>query len=219
MNKLTDHLRRHWMTYLLIIAVIILLYMLLAPGKPVESHRTEADNLNKEYKDLRDSLSEGKKRDIIQQKVIISQDSAIRSIRANNEVTRRELDKTKVVAQRLAKEIKQIQPEDTSEYAHKVDDLIAENQNLIWLNDQYVTAVDSLNKVVDEQKAVYEKRINDKVTLINDMSKGLDNSHTAYNNLNKDNLKLGKRLATSNVVSKSLVVVVLVETAIIVFKK
>lgn len=196
------HLKKYWFTYLLGIAVIILLYFLLSGNKPIESHRTESDNLNKEYKELQDSLRSASIRDKLQAIVIITQDSAIRSIRANNEVTRRELDKTKSVARQLAKEIKEIQPEDTSAYAKKVGDLIQENENLIWLNDQYVAAVDSLNIVVDQQKATYEQRLSDKATLINDMSKAADKNITAYNSLNKDYEKLGKSLKREKLKTK-----------------
>lgn len=213
------HLKKYWFTYLLAIAVAILLFMLLNPGKPVVSNKYEQDVLNQRYKDLRDSMHEVNRRDSIQTKVIISQDSAIRYIRSANEATRKKLDKSKSNSQRLAKEIKQAQPEDTSMYAKKVDSLIAENQNLIWLNDQYVEEVQSLNKKVDEQKATYEEKVNDKVKLIADMGRAAAQSNTAYNKLSVQNDKTGKRLTTQKVITKSLVVVVLVETAIIILKK
>lgn len=218
-NTLTDYLKTHWFAYVLGITVIILIYFLLSGNKPIESHKTESDNLSKEYKELRDSMAEAKRRDFIQQKVIISQDSAIRSIRSNNEVTRKELDKTKIVAQRLAKEIKFTQPEDTSVYAHKVDSLVSKNQDLIELNDQYVTAVDSLNKIVDQQKSTYEQRINDQVALVNSMSKAATNCNTAYNGLNADYSKLGKQVRREKVKTKVAALIALAETAIIIFKK
>lgn len=217
--SIKTHLKKYWFTYLLAIAVAILLFMLLNPGKPVVSNKYEQDVLNQRYKDLRDSMHEVNRRDSIQTKVIISQDSAIRSIRSANEATRKKLDKSKSNSQRLAKEIKQAQPEDTSMYAKKVDSLIAENQNLIWLNDQYVEEVQSLNKKVDEQKATYEEKVNDKVKLIADMGRAAAQSNTAYNKLSVQNDKTGKRLTTQKVITKSLVVVVLVETAIIILKK
>lgn len=203
------HLKKYWLTYVLIVTVGILLYFLLFGNKPIESHRTEADNLNKEYKALRDRLTEASIRDKMQAIVIITQDSAIRSIRAANEVTRRELDKSKTISQRLAREIKDIQPEDTSVYAHKVDELINENKNLIWLNDQYVAAVDSLNIVVDKQKATYETRISDKVNLISDMSKAADKSITAYNGLHKDYEKVSKSLKREKLKTKGAALIAL----------
>lgn len=212
------HLKKYWLTYVLIITVGILLYFLLSGNKPIESHRTEADNLNKEYKALQDSLTAASIRDKMQAIVIITQDSAIRSIRSANEATRRELDKSKANSQRLAREVVDLRPEDTSVYAHKVDELIQENKNLIWLNDQYVSAVDSLNIVVDKQKAVYETRITDKVALINDMSKAADKSITAYNGLHKDYEKVSKSLKREKLKTKVAAIIGLAAIGFIIAK-
>jgi biopolymer transport protein ExbB/TolQ len=203
------HLKKYWLTYLLAIAVAILLYFLLFGNKPIESHRTEADQLNKDYKALQDSLTAASIRDKMQAIVIITQDSSIRAIRQANEATRRELDKSKSNSQRLASEIKSIQPEDTSVYAHKVDELITENKNLIWLNDQYVAAVDSLNIVVDKQKSTYEQRLTDKASLINDMSKAAEKNITAYNGLNKDYERVSKSLKREKLKTKGAALIAL----------
>jgi hypothetical protein len=203
------HLKKYWLTYLFAIAVAILLYMLLSGNKPVESHRYEQEQLGKQYKTLQDSLVAESIRDKMRAIVIITQDSTIRSIRASNEVTRRELDKTKTVAQRLAIEIKAIQPEDTSVYAHKVNELIVENENLIWLNDQYVAAVDSLNIVVDHQKATYEQRITDQVALNSQMRTFIDSGKSAYEGLAADYKKVSKQLSREKLKTKGAALIAL----------
>jgi hypothetical protein len=201
------HFKRYWQTYLLAAACIFLLYLLLSGNKPVESHRTEYDSLNKAYTSLQDSIKAVNNRDAVQQRVIIQQDSTIRTIRASNEATRRQLDVSKANAKRLAAEVKAEQPEDTSAYAKKVNELIDENTNLIWLNDQYVAAVDSLNLIVDQQKVAYEQRITDQVNLNSQMRTLLDNGATAYTGLQKDYNKLSKKLGREKLKTKSAAVI------------
>lgn len=204
-----QHLKKYWLTYMFAIAVAILLYMLLSGNKPVESHRYEQEQLGKQYKALLDTNIAIAKRESMLVRANASQDSALRSIRANNELTRRELDKSKAVSQKLAKEIKEIQPEDTSVYAHKVNELIAENENLIWLNDQYVVAVDSLNVIVDKQKATYEQRIKDQVALNAQMRSLIDNGKSAYEGLNKDYAKVSKQISREKLKTKGAALIAL----------
>jgi len=219
MTKLQTHLKSKWYVYALIIFCAILLYLLLKPDKPVPSNRYELEQVNQKYNAVQDSFAEVKKREEIEQKVIITQDRDMRALRTTNEDLVTKLNISAVVSTRLAKEIKDIQPEDTSVYAQKVDALIAENQNIIQLNRQYVGANDSLSRLVDQQKATYEKRINDQVTLNSQMRQQAAESNAGYNKLSKDYEKTGKRLSTQKVITKSLVVVALVETAVIILKK
>lgn len=186
----------------LLLAVAILGWMFFSGWGRTKVDTTQTEQLKNEYAALQDSLASHQTRDALKVSVIISQDSTIRAIRAGNEVTRKELDKTKTVARQLAKEIKELQPEDTSVYAHKVDSLVSQNQNLIWLNDQYVDAVDSLNKVVDQQKATYEQRISDQVALNSQMRTFIDQGKTAYDGLAKDNKSLVKQVRREKIKTK-----------------
>ncbi len=187
---------------ILLLLIAILGWMFFSGWGRTKVDTTQTEQLKKDYAALQDTIVQKDKREHTLVRATISQDSALRSIRASSEVTRRELDKTKTVALRLAKEIKELQPEDTSVYAKKVDELITENQNLIWLNDQYVEAVDSLNKVVDQQKATYEQRIATQVALNGQMRTFIDNGKTAYEGLTKDNKSLVKQVRREKLKTK-----------------
>lgn len=128
------------------------------------------------------------------------------------------LKKSKTILRGLAKEIKAIQPEDTSVYSHKVNDLIAENENLIWLNDQYVKHVDSLNTIVDQQKATYEQRINDHIALNSQMRSLIDDGKTAYNSLHKDYEKVSKSLKREKLKTKVAAIIGLAAIGFIIAK-
>lgn len=193
-NKVVEHLHKHWMTYLLIIAVIILLWALLTGNKPIESHRTEAEQLKKENTELMAKLAEADRKDKIDRQVIISQDSAIRDLRTTQSVTRHELDKTKTVAQRLAQQVRDLQPEDTSLYAHKVDSLAQQTDDLAEQVVKYEGQVDSLNTLYTEQKITYEKMIDDKVKINELLRTSYDKVKVSYDGLYNDYGKLSKQV-------------------------
>lgn len=203
------HLKRYWKNYLLLALVILVIYLLLSGNKPVESHNTRYEELSKKIKLLEDTNKVIAKREAIGIRVIISQDSTIRSLRTTNEVTRRELDKSKTVNRRLALDVKSTQPEDTSLHARKTDSLIAENNNLIWLIDQYVTGYDSLLVVVDQQKVTYEQRITDQVNLNSQMRTVLDEGKTEYTSLKRDYDKVTKQVAREKLKTKAAALIAL----------
>ncbi len=206
-NPFIEHIRKHWMTYLLIIAVAILLYMLLSGNKPIESHRTEAERLQKENTVLLAKLDEADHKDRIDRQVITSQDSAIRSLRTDQSVTRKELDKTKAIANRLSREVKELQPEDTSLYAHKVDSLIDHTEDLTYLVHEYEGLTDSLNAEVDKQKAKYEQIIDDKVKINELLRTSYDKAKTSYDGLYNDYGKLSKQVKREKFKTKAAAII------------
>lgn len=208
-NPIIEHFRKHWMTYLLIIAVIILLWALLTGNKPIESHRTEAEALKKENTVLLAKLAEDDHKFSIDQRVIISQDSTIREIRNNQSVTRKELDKTKAIANRLSREVKDLQPEDTSLYAHKVDSLIEHTEDLTYLVHEYEGLTDSLNTEVDKQKAKYEEVISDKVKINELLRTSYDKVKVSYDGLYTDYGKLSKQLKREKFKTKAAALIAL----------
>ncbi len=202
MNKFTEHMRRHWLTYLLIIAVAILLYMLLSGNKPIDSHRTEAEMLKKKNSELLAKLTASDYKDAIDRQVIVNQDSTIRSLRTDQSVTRKELDKTRAVANRLSREVRELQPEDTSLYAHKVDSLAFQTEELTTLIHEYEGAVDSLNIVVDQQKSKYEEMISDKVKINSELRTSYTTLNNSYEGLFKDYGKVSKQVKREKLKTK-----------------
>jgi len=201
-NNIIEHFRKHWLTYLLIIAVGILLYMLLSGNKPVESHRTEAELLKKENTALQIKLAEADRKDIIDRNVIVSQDSTIRTVRTVITVTTKELDKTKAIANRLSREVRELQPEDTSLYAHKVDSLAQQTEDLTVLVHDYEGTVDSLSSLYDQQKITYEKMLDDKVKINQLLRDSYDKVSGAYDGLYTDYGKLSKQVKREKLKTK-----------------
>lgn len=196
------HIKKYGAWYLFAIAVAILLYMIFSANKPEESHRTESGNLNNDEHILRDSLTEERRRNAINENALIVINNNLRSKNIEADATRRELDKTKLIANRLASEVKSLQPEDTSEYSHKVDSLIIQSDNLTYLIHSYEQAVDSLSNLYDQQKITYENMISDKVKINELIRTSYDKVKTSYDGLYTDYGKLSKSLKRERLKTK-----------------
>lgn len=214
-----EHIKRYWFTYLLIAIILYMLYLLLSVPKPIQAHDTENAKLKNENKVLTDSLAEFRKRDAVNSKVIIQTDSALRSTRSNLEVSRKELTKTRTKADRLAEEVKTLQPEDTSLYAHKVDSLVEQVHTYAFLLDDAVKQYDSLNILYDQQKITYEKMLTDRAGIINQIQIANKNVTAAYDGLYKDYGKVSKRLRLEQVKTKVTAVVAVAEAVLLLLKK
>lgn len=205
--KVIQHFKTHWVAYLFGAALILMLYLLLSGNKPVESHRVEYDERDKVWRLTQDSLNEYKMRDALQARVIIQTDSAKRQTIAALEVTRRELGKSRSLANRLAAEVQAMQPEDTSVFAHKVDSLTNEVSNLSFLLDDASKQYDSLSKINATQQATYDQMLADRAKVINEINTAYTKEHSSYEGLYKDYKSLSKKLAREKFKTKSAAVI------------
>lgn len=204
-----DHLKKYWWGYLLAAAVIFLLYLLLSGNKPVESHRYEYDTVKKQFNAAQDSLNEFKRVDAINRRVIIVTDSAKRSTVAALEVTRKELGKSRSLANRLASEVKAMQPEDTSVFAHKVDSLTEQVGNLSFLLEDANKQYDSISRINVTQQAIYEQMLADRAKAINEINTAYKGQNTAYEGLSKDYKSLSKQIAREKLKTKGAALIAL----------
>lgn len=173
---------------LIAIGVAVLLYFLLQPDKPHDTH----DNDKARAIAIHDTLQA---HDAISAKIINSlkrrEDSLIKDnarLRQGQSTTRRQLDLKTAEVRTLAKEIQE-QNKDTALQV-RIDDLATQVDNLTFLLNQYEQYADSINNVTDslvktnadkdaereknkaELKAAYQKLYSDYLEL-SDTNKGL----------------------------------------------
>lgn len=201
------HLNKYWQTYLLIAVSAYLLYLLLSGNKPEGYNRAEYDERDKVWRLTQDSLRVYMKRDTLQARVIIQTNSAKLQTAAALEVTRRELGKSRSLANRLAAEVQAMQPEDTSVFAHKVDSLTNEVSNLSFLLDDASKQYDSLSKLNTTQQAAYDQMLADRAKVINEINTAYTKEHSSYEGLYKDYKSLSKKLAREKFKTKSAAVI------------
>jgi chromosome segregation ATPase len=196
------HLQKYWFTYLLAAVAIFLLILLLSGNKPIDSHASEAAALKKENAELSDRISREQKVHDSLHAEIRQKDSAVAALRVQQKVTANELVKTKGKVQNLADEVKELSRLDTTYLARKADSLQQYTRDLIMLNDAYVEFTDSLNSLVDRNKADYERLISDKDKLFNQVNAARERCAEDYAGLKKDYDKLGKKLKRNKLLTK-----------------
>lgn len=183
--------KKYLIISLIAIGITVLLYFLLQPDKPHDTHnRDRAEAIA-----IHDTLQI---HDAISEKIIDSlkrrEDSLIKDnarLREGQSVTRRQLDLRTAEVRTLAKEIQE-QNKDTA-LQGRIDELVLQVDNLTFLLGQYEQYADSINRVTDslvttcaakdaereknkaELKAAYQKLYTDYLELY-DTNKGLRKS-------------------------------------------
>jgi len=196
------HLQKYWFTYLLAAVAIFLLILLLSGNKPIDSHASEAAALKKENAELSDRISREQKVHDSLHAEIRHKDSAVSALRIQQTVKDQQIRKAKGQVLALADDVRELQRNDTSELARKADSLQQYTRDLIMLNDAYVEFTDSLNSLVDRNKADYERLISDKDKLFNQVNAARDRCVEDYAGLKKDYDKLGKKLKRNKLLTK-----------------
>lgn len=182
------------------VAVLVLLYWVLSDGKNhdtgarqhadvVADHDTlEAHGVD--YRRIIDSLSIDNYR----------LDSANKSLREGQAITRRQLDLQTAKAKDLAAQVKALN-KDTALTA-KIDSLVSEINNLTFLLHQYEVFADSINKVNDSLKVNYEAQVKEKDKRIAELQVGYDKLFKAYQELFADKAELMKDLKRQKLKTK-----------------
>jgi hypothetical protein len=205
--------------YILIgLAVGALLYFLLKDPKPTDSHKDDYDRVvaenkafkQREYSILRrsDSLETSGR----------SKDSAIASLKAEKKATQKEADKYATTATRLAKEVKELRRDDTSDFARKCDSLAEAAQNFAFLYEQYKQYGDSLTAKMDSQNADYVKALEELRRLYNELKVKHDALFAAYTTLFSDYAKSQKTVRRERLKTKIAALLALVGGAAAVLK-
>lgn len=169
----------------LIVAVGVLLYFLLSGGKDHDSHKDEHtqavannDTLkvhDVQYRKIIDSLSIDNYR----------LDSANKSLKQGQSLTRRQLDLKTAEVKSLAKEV-QHNNKDTGYQAARIDSLVDEVENYSFLLAQYESYADSINTVMDSLKINDAAIVKEKDKRLAELQVSYDQLYRLYDNLFKD---------------------------------
>lgn len=183
--------KNYWIIFLGAAVIAILLFFLLEDGKKHDTHKDE-------HRDIIAANDTLKAHDAISARIIDSLKKDINALKNENKalregqaITRRQLDQRTSEVRRLAKEI-QDHNKDTA-LNQRINDLVAQVENLTFLLTQYEQYTDSINLVTDslqikyeakdkerekakaELQAAYDKLFKDYITLF-DTTRGLQKS-------------------------------------------
>lgn len=201
--------------------VIFLVWVLLSDGcgKPTDSHQDDYSEVVAERDSVIARERAGKRREDSLNLSIRQQDTIIMDLKAETEVNRIQLDRSKIQASRLATELQAYKREkDTSEYGRKVDSLIAEVTNLTYLLNEYQHYSDSLTKLVDLQKGTYENLLSEKGQLYSKLRGSYDQVYNKYTVLFSDYTDRGKSLKREKLKGKIAALLALVATGLLIVK-
>jgi hypothetical protein len=209
-----------YFTIALAVALVIVLYLLLSDScsKAPKDHTIEKEMIEKGNKMLRDSLELLKQFDAQKTQDIAAKDSAIREIRKIAEVRKIELNKSRSTALQLRNELRGYREKDTGYVNQRIDDLLNEVDNLTFLLNDYIRAVDSLSIAIDEQKSNYESLATKRAELLTQMRTQYETVYAGYNNLFSTNQGLQKSLKREKLKTKIAAVIALVEGILLAVK-
>lgn len=194
-------MKKNYFIIALIVALAICIAFLFWPDKQHDTHNTQRADVIADHDTLK---AHGAKSDRIidsLNKSIAGKDSAIISLKAGQQQTRKELDKKTTEANRLAGEIKAIN-KDTGYLARKVDSLIEQVQSLTFLLVQYEQSSDSLNTANEQMKISYEARDKEKDKAKAELQTAYDKLFKAYQTLFAETTSLQKDLRRQKLKTK-----------------
>lgn len=202
-------------------AIIFLVWILLSDGcgKSTDSHSAEYEQIKAERDSLIASEQAGKHREDSLSQSLQQADTVIADLLAETHSDRIELDRSKVLAARLALEVQAYKRErDTSEYGRKVDSLVQEVIVLTAKLTEYEQKIDSLTTAFQQQKLTYESLLSEKAQLYSQLRSSYENVYVKYNQLTSDYADRGKNLKREKLKSKIAALLALVATGLFITK-
>lgn len=185
----------------LIVVVGICIFFLLQPDKDHDTHSDQhaqvvanhdsVDAHGVDYRRVIDSLSIDNYR----------KDSALKSVKAGQAATRKQLDLKTAEARELAKEV-QRHNKDTSEQGRRIDSLVMLVENYAFLLSQYEQYTDSINNINDSLKINYEAKDKERDKRITELQAAYDSLFKAYQQLFADSNSLRKDLKKQKLKTK-----------------
>lgn len=208
----------YWIIGLLVIAVAVLLYFLLHEPKQLDSHGSDYERVIADNKAF--TLREAQKLKIIDSLETSgrSKDSVITALKNEQATTRKSLDKTTANANRLAKEVKELQRGDTSQFGRKCDSLAEQAQNFAFLYEQYKGYSDSLSAKMDSQNEDYVNALEELRKLYTELKQQHEQLLESYKKLFVDYAKAQKSVRRERLKTKIAALLALVGGAAAVLK-
>lgn len=185
--------KNYWIIFLIVAGVAVFLFFNLKEPKPIDSHKDDYSRIVAERDSFKVREASGLRKIDSLESVAKKKDSVIDRLKIEQATTRRALDKTTTVANRLAHEVKDLQKNDTSELGRKCDSLADEAMNFKFLYDQYKAYGDSITVQLDSSKVDNEAAKAELKRLYDELKQKYDALFTAYTTLFSD---LGKAQKT-----------------------
>lgn len=197
-----QHFKTHWLSYLLAIGLIICLLFLFNSNPVIDSHKTENAAIIQENKDLKAKQETAERIIHTLRDSLTVRDARIRDVTAEQVATKKELNKSKSVVNRLADDVRELQKGDTSRLARKADSLQQWVRELTALNDMYVAYTDTLAHENARQKEDYERLIAERDKVYIAQKESYDKLLIAYQGLFADYQKVAKKVKRANLKTK-----------------
>lgn len=197
-----QHFKIHWLSYLLAIGLIICLLFLFNSNPVIDSHKTENAAIIQENKDLKAKQETAERIIHTLRDSLTVRDARIRDVTAEQAATKKELNKSKSVVNRLADDVRELQRGDTSRLARKADSLQQWVRELTALNDMYVAYTDTLAHENARQKEDYERLIAERDKVYIAQKEAYDKLLIAYQGLFADYQKVAKKVKRANLKTK-----------------
>jgi predicted ribosome quality control (RQC) complex YloA/Tae2 family protein len=160
------------------------------------------DVVQKGDKELRDSLQSYFKQNGELTKEVQNLTSVIALLKKNEQVLRKDSDKSKSVALQLRNELREFRLMDTADSYRKIDSLLVETESLAYLLDQYIVAYESLSDAVEKRDSVKDALLEQRAQLISQMTTQYDLVHSGFNKVFSDNQGLKRSLKREKLKTK-----------------
>lgn len=209
---------KNWFIAGLVIALAICLWFLLQPDKPVDSHATDYAIVQGDNKILLAQRDAGLKKIDSLEKDALKRGPLIDSLKKELSFSRRDLDKSTAKAVQLAKEIKALKQQDTTEIGRKADSLATEALNYAFLYDQYKAHADSLQTLVDSNSVDYVKALEERRRMYDELYVKYEQLYRLYDALFKDHQQAGKKLRREKLKTKVAAILGLVGAGVLMLK-
>lgn len=197
-----NHLKKYWLTWCLAMGLIICLLFLFNSNPVIDGHKTENEAIIQENKDLKAKQETAERIIHTLRDSLTVRDERIRDVTAEQTATKKELNKSKSVVNRLADDVRELQRGDTSQMARKADSLQQWARELTVLNDMYVAYTDTLAHENARQKDDYERLITERDKVYVALKEAYDKLLVAYQGLFADYQKLAKKVKRANLKTK-----------------
>lgn len=210
--------KKHWIIIISIAVAALLLWLIFREPKPIDSHNDDKARITAERDSFKVHEAAGLHRIDSLEREGRRKDSAVDRLKTEQASTRKALDKTTTVANRLAHEVKVLQKTDTSEYGRKCDSLAEAAINFKFLYDQYKEYSDSLTMKMDSQSDDYVKALEERRKLYDELKQKYDHVYDGYLTLYEDLRSANRTIKRERLKTKIAALLGLIGGAAAVFK-
>lgn len=194
--------KKYWIIIVSIVVAAVFLYFLLKEPKQIDSHDDDYTRIVAERDTFKVREAVGLKKIDSLETVAKKKDSITDRLKNEQVTTRKALDNKTTLADRYAREVKELRNGDTSEFARKCDSLAEQAINFKFLYDQYKAYSDSITAVMDSQNLDYIKALEERRKLYDELKQKYDHVFDGYATLYEDLKSANKRIKRERLKTK-----------------